>query len=1056
MPRTRTDRVADATARWIDALVDHGGRNTLLFYRDLKVGTLDIARAEADPRKALLAGTPTLVTRLFPHEPLRTAALRSARAIRNRVREVDEERGIHVGHLALGMATWNDPQGRTPAAPVLLRRLDVRACGASEPDFTLHVADEVEVNAVLLHYLADELGVRVAPEDLLDPYGDLVYAPAVDRMREAAPAHVADGFTVGHRAVLGTFSYAKLPMVADLRAAGGLLAGHDVVAAIAGDPEALHAVSTRPAAVAAADDRDPAAERLVLDADASQQAVVDDVLGGRHLVVQGPPGTGKSQTIANLVASLVARGDSVLFVAEKRAALDAVVGRLERVGLDDVVLDLHDGGGGRRRVAKALADTLARAATTALPDGAMTAREVAARRHTLREHVRALHEPREPWGLSVYDAEVTLAGAPPAARTGVRLGRAALQGLDPPARELHRARVGEYADLGGLTLTGADSAWVDALVDSPDEAVRALEAVRRLRGSALPALRETMTRATVEVGLPAPHDVPGAADAAGLLSAVRNTLDAVQPQVWESPLDDLVAATAPRRWRREHGSRLGWLERRRLRRQARDLRVDAERGPDGVQLHRLLQQASLELAQWRRRSRDRRTPRTGPTLGPALEAHAAFEAELSALTTVLPAAGLAELGLSELESGLASLAREERVLARVPRLRELGRLLGEAGLGELVEELRVRGADATVAAAAYDAAVAESLRAELRLTDPRVGAFDGAAHDRAVEAFRDADVRHLAGAADLVRRAHAEHLLAARESHPDQAALVSAEAAKSRRHLPVRDLVRAAPDVLLAVRPCWAMSPLVVSQLLPAERLFDVVVFDEASQVPPGDAVPAIVRADRVVVAGDDRQLPPTTFFAALADDADAPADAVEAALAQGFESVLGVLSAALPSRGLRWHYRSRDERLIAFSNAALYGGSLTTFPGVGGGDCLRHVRVRQEIGVEGADSVAEEVRRVVELVLEHARTRPQESLGVITMGLVHADRVDGALREALRGARDVEAFFGEDVDEPFFVKNLERVQGDERDAVVLSIGYGRTAGGRLLHRFGPLNQAGG
>ena len=166
-------------------------------------------------------------------------------------------------------------------------------------------------------------------------------------------------FAVTPRLVVGTFSYAKLPMVADLAAQGDALADHDVVAALAGDPDALRAVRSE-LDQSRVDLDDPDRDVLVLDADSSQQEAIEAVRSGSHLVVHGPPGTGKSQTIANLIATLAADGKRVLFVAEKRAAIDAVVGRLDRVGLGDLVLDLHAGAHGRRRVARELVDALDR------------------------------------------------------------------------------------------------------------------------------------------------------------------------------------------------------------------------------------------------------------------------------------------------------------------------------------------------------------------------------------------------------------------------------------------------------------------------------------------------------------------------------------------------------------------------------------------------------------------------------------------------------------------------------------------------------------------------
>jgi hypothetical protein len=269
--------------------------------------------------------------------------------------------------------------------------------------------------------------------------------------------------------------------------------------------------------------------------------------------------------------------------------------------------------------------------------------------------------------------------------------------------------------------------------------------------------------------------------------------------------------------------------------------------------------------------------------------------------------------------------------------------------------------------------------------------------------------------------------------------------------------------VLTAIKPAWAMSPLVVASVLPPGRWFDVVIFDEASQIPPAQAISAISRGHQVVVAGDERQLPPTPFFTAAVDDDGSGPGPDDEALTEGFESVLDVLAATLPTRRLTWHYRSLDEQLIAFANREVYDGGLVTFPGTGTEPVVRLETVDGsgvlQPGADAIESTDVEVARVVDLVLEHARTRPTESLGVIALGIRHAARLEEGLRRVLadgEGVDGVGGFFDEDADERFFIKNLERVQGDERDAIILSIGYGKTPHGRVLHRFGPLNLEGG
>lgn len=285
-----------------------------------------------------------------------------------------------------------------------------------------------------------------------------------------------------------------------------------------------------------------------------------------------------------------------------------------------------------------------------------------------------------------------------------------------------------------------------------------------------------------------------------------------------------------------------------------------------------------------------------------------------------------------------------------------------------------------------------SIIGELEISVSHYGTFDGKAHSLVINEFREADAKHIASTSQRVRHLAAERLYKVKREYPEQSQLVRKQADLKRGHLPWRKLVERAPDVLLAARPCWAMSPLVVSRVLPAKRLFDVVIFDEASQVQPGDAVTSIMRATQVVVAGDNRQLPPSGFFKSVLsgeEDEEGEEDPGE------FESILDRLSNLLDERMLTWHYRSADERLSAFSNVEIYSSKLITFPSALIETPIEHVLIDGTARPGQGGSTVEEVAAVVDVVLQHASLRPTESLGVIAMNDKHAKRIEKRSRSS-------------------------------------------------------------
>ncbi|SRR5579875_176035 len=296
------------------------------------------------------------------------------------------------------------------------------------------------------------------------------------------------------------------------------------------------------------------------------------------------------------------------------------------------------------------------------------------------------------------------------------------------------------------------------------------------------------------------------------------------------------------------------------------------------------------------------------------------------------------------------------------------------------------------------------------------------------------------------------------------AGIIKREAEKLRRHMPVRKLFEQAGEVAQRLKPCFMMSPLTVSQFIPPSLRFDAVIFDEASQVRPCDAINCIYRGKQVVIAGDDKQLPPSSFFDAASVDGD---DDYEDDQFEDFESVIKLAkgSGGLRELPLRWHYRSQHEDLIAYSNFAFYEGRLVTFPGstAEAGDLgVKFFHVPDGVYRRGtARDNPREAELVVDRVVHWARHSLDNPASAVTLGVVafsepQAEAIELALDRRRQQLPELDAFFSDDRLDGFFVKSLENVQGDERDVIVFSVGYGRDEAGKLTMNFGPLNRAGG
>lgn len=387
---------------------------------------------------------------------------------------------------------------------------------------------------------------------------------------------------------------------------------------------------------------------------------------------------------------------------------------------------------------------------------------------------------------------------------------------------------------------------------------------------------------------------------------------------------------------------------------------------------------------------------------------------------------------------------------------------GKRGLTPLTRMLDAGELEPSDVARTFDRALFHSWTARTISEDPVLKSFFGEEHNRHIDRFVELDN----ALRDLTRGVVAARVSAripqpnARTADNSELGTLMRELKKQRRHLPIRRLFREIPNLLERLKPCMLMSPLSVAQYLdPEGDNFDVVVFDEASQIPTYDAIGALARADKAVVVGDSRQLPPTSFFQQV-DNADAEPDEDEF---DELESILDeCVAARVPEMTLNWHYRSRHESLIAFSNYHYYKNRLNTFPSAADrapdlGVSLRLVEGHYDRG-NARDNV-NEARAVVAEVVRRLRD-PEESkrtIGVVTFSKAQQNRVENLLDEAKLSHPEIEVFFDAGSrEEPVIVKNLENIQGDERDVMLFSICYGPDHNGRVAMNFGPLNRDGG
>ncbi|HBT4748414.1 TPA: DUF3320 domain-containing protein [Klebsiella pneumoniae] len=1062
-----------------------------------------------------------------------------------------EEQGVNTLFLALGFLHWYeaDSSETLRKAPLLLLPVSLERSGAKEAFKLNYSGDELMANLSLVAKLKTDFGLDMtsctfdednfaADENSLERF----YNDVTDVISKQGRWKV-----VKNEIALGFFSFGKFLMFKDLdpkswpdeKQPEANVVMKRLLGPGFGDIHAAYSEGVNIDSVIK-----PGDIHFVKDADSSQTEAILEVREGTNLVIQGPPGTGKSQTITNIIAELIGQKKTVLFVAEKMAALEVVKRRLDESHLGDAVLELHSHKSTKQSVLKELGRTLDQGRPlTKIGEEDLSSLNML--QDDLNEYCEAVSAPAGASGMPFIDVlghYLQLKRVNPGLPVIPFAPMATWSYAD---QQKHRELVDELVlhlkEMGRpdqCTFWGSNRTYF-----SPIEQSSANEALQ-LASSHLIALQSTASALSERLMLTQPatladvdivcraarraaeapqldgvqlstgewqsrrDEIRELLDAGGRMTACRIRHDSqLIDAAWEQDLLEVrqsLVIYGNKWWKvlsgrfRAARARLQGLSRHELPKASADMLelVDSvlayQQSKKVYDQHEVLGSA-LFGAQWQHQKTD----------WPVLEHLSAWVIKLhddlgngqipkgiiAFLSGHSDASGLGN-SVTEIEQHIRGLEKElHRALevtgmqtentkssVRTQGLTRLGKYLQLwqdnlnalyqiARFNVLSEQLRKVKLDdlleiaisidkpeqlTTILDLSWYSGLVQKVYAE----NPVLQRFDRIKHDHQIARFKSLDLASLNHAQSYLAKQIWEGM--PNINQPGEMAVLRAELNKKRRHIPIRQLIDKAGRAIQQIKPIFMMSPMSIANFLPPGKLeFDVVVFDEASQVKAVDAFGAIMRGKQVVVVGDTRQMPPTDFFSRdveLEDDEVAVSD---------IESILSLFKAAgSQERYLRWHYRSRHESLIAVSNVEFYDNKLVVFPSAGQHPHARGVsfnylpdalydrgRTRTNRG---------EAKAVAQAVIEHAIRTPELSLGVAAFSVSQRDLIQVEVELLRRQRPEAEAFFTTQSSEPFFVKNLENIQGDERDMIFISIGYGRNESGRIAKEFGPLNREGG
>ncbi len=1041
-PGVRVMHVAEPERERIRAQAARlGGRATLLHFADGQDASIEITKAHPGSLPQFITGRSTLLSNLFRDEvALRTARLAAGRIVAKHV-ELRTARGLDAVRLAVGLASWTVGE-QSYTAPVLLRPTAIRR---HHTDFEVKLHGGFAVNPALVRSLREQFGVQLDGAQLAalaTDGGVFKPQPVIDQLRQVT-AHIPS-FSVRPRLVVSTFGDVGARQAADLadldQPVLNALAGHT------GD-RALMSLRREAPRVVDTDERPPASDTFLLDADAEQEHVLARIIDGQSLVVHTLPGTGGTQTVINALGALIDDGKRVLVVSARRSTLEGVRHRLAGIGLDGLAAS-------PTHLRRDLIRAIGRNEKAAAPKVAEIDDALVRLRTVLRDYRRALTVLRPEIGVSALDVVrelTTLAAAHEPPATSARFDAATLQRLRD-ARRKAADKLVAAAHLGEFRFGPDDSPWYGVTFATTEAAREAHALARRLHRDDMPALLERGYELIAQTRMHPFRTVTELGSYLRLLQGIRDSLDRFSATVFERPLTELIQAHAPRR----DAPGLSSADRRRLRRLSREYVRPGVHVPD---MYEALVRIQRQRSEWESFADQAIAgPEVPVGLGEVTALHARAQEGLDELDRVLGHTGadrLADQPVQRLVRRLGGLAADSAYFDNLVERATLRTELADLGLEPLLLELSVRHVSEERVRAELEFAWWQSALEYLLRSDRALLGANTAVVDRLERDFRLVDEAHVAASGALLSARLATQWRIGIVDHADEAERLK-RALKAGEVTP-RELVAAAPTLSTTLIPAWIASPYDVA-LIPDGVVFDVVLLADAGALNLAEAAPALRRARQVVAFGDPVTQQPTAFEVA-AGRSPAEQDADEG---EPFDtaSVFERLAELVPVETLTRSYRAGGEDLAELVNDAFYGGELSSLPWAGsylGRGSLAVDYVEGGMGVPDPETGAvespdAEVARVVTLVVEHAVNRGTESLMVVTASARHAERVRAAVDAAFAGRSDVADFVSRDTAEPFAVLTLEESVAESRDRVIFSLGFGLTRHGRVLSDFGDLS----